>query len=173
MARVRRIDITDEEEAPVKKPRKRREPKIVIPVDLKTSCEYDEELQCFKIESPLFIQVTSNKKFPMNMNHYRNAHWSTLGDAKKIYTSIMRDAICTLPHMNKISVNYMLTFTSEMKRKHDGMNVCSVTSKFFLDALVEYHIIPDDNIDYVIHEEWNATPLEKVGKVVIQIYPVA
>ena len=53
------------------------------------------------------------------------------------------------------------------------MNIASVTSKFFLDALVEYGVLEDDNMKHVIHEEWNSGGVEKNnGKVEIYIKPL-
>ena len=53
------------------------------------------------------------------------------------------------------------------------MNICAVTSKFFLDALVEYGVLPDDNMKFVLHEEWNGNGIEKNnGKVLIYIKPL-
>ena len=55
--------------------------------------------------------------------------------------------------MEKIVIDYEITFGDN--RRRDGMNIASVTSKFFLDALVEYNVLKDDNYKNVLHEEWN------------------
>ena len=132
---------------------------------------YDEETQSFVIESPLSVPVSSKKKFMLNMNDYRNAHYQVLNKAKVEYKRMIRDEILQLPKMDKATINYEITLGDN--RIHDGMNICSVTSKFFLDALVEYGILPDDNMRYILHEEWNPHGIEKNnGKVLIYIKPL-
>lgn len=132
---------------------------------------YDEETGCFVIESPLSVPVSSKKKFMLNMNDYRNAHYQVLNKAKVEYKRLMRDDILQLPNMEKVSISYEITLGDN--RRHDGMNICAVTSKFFLDALVEYGILSDDNMKFVLHEEWNGNGIEKNnGKVLIYIKPL-
>ena len=107
----------------------------------------------------------------LNMNDYRNAHYQVLNKAKVEYKRIMREDILQLPNMSKVSISYEITLGDN--RRHDGMNICSVTSKFFLDALVEYGILQDDNMKFVLHEEWNGNGIEKNnGKVLIYIKPL-
>ena len=131
---------------------------------------FDEESQCFVIDSPLFVYV-GKKKFMLNMNDYRNAHYQVLNKAKVEYKRLLRDEILQLPKMNVININYDVTLGDN--RRHDGMNIVSVTSKFFLDALVEYGVLEDDNTKHVIHEEWNSHGVEKNnGKVEIYIKPL-
>jgi len=133
--------------------------------------KYDEETQSFVIESPLYV-IVGRKKFMLNMNDYRNAHYQVLNKAKIEYKKLLRDDILSLPaKMGRISIDYEIILGDN--RRHDGMNIVSVTSKFFLDALVEYGVIEDDNTHYVLHEEWNIRPSEKGnGRVIIFIKPM-
>lgn len=132
--------------------------------------QFDEESQCYVITSPLYVYV-GKKKFMLNMNDYRNAHYQVLNKAKVEYKRLLRDEILQLPKMNVININYDITLGDN--RRHDGMNIVSVTSKFFLDALVEYGVLEDDNTKHVIHEEWNSRGVEKNnGKVEIYIKPL-
>ena len=131
---------------------------------------FDEETGCFVIESPLSVNV-GKKKFMLNMNPYRNAHYQVLNKAKQEYKRVMKDEILSLPNMEKIVIDYEITFGDN--RRRDGMNIASVTSKFFLDALVEYNVLKDDNYKNVLHEEWNPCGVEKDnGKVTIYLRPV-
>lgn len=131
---------------------------------------FDEEMGCFVIESPLSVNV-GKKKFMLNMNPYRNAHYQVLNKAKQEYKRVMKDEILSLPKMEKIVIDYEITFGDN--RRRDGMNIASVTSKFFLDALVEYNVLKDDNYKNVLHEEWNPCGVEKDnGKVTIYLRPV-
>ena len=133
--------------------------------------KYDEETQSFVIESPLYV-IVGRKKFMLNMNDYRNAHYQVLNKAKIEYKKLLRDDILSLPaKMGRISIDYEIILGDN--RRHDGMNICAVTSKFFLDALVEYGVLPDDNMKFVLHEEWNGNGIEKNnGKVLIYIKPL-
>ena len=129
---------------------------------------FDEKTQCFVVESPVSVLV-GKKKFMLNLNPYRNAHFQVLNRAKDEYKRIMHNEIIGLPHMMKrISVDYEIIFGD--KRVHDGMNIIAVLSKFFLDALVAYGKIKDDNKNIVIHEEWNDGGFDKNNtKVLIYI----
>lgn len=113
---------------------------------------FDDESQCYVIASPVSVNV-GKKKFMLNLNPYRNSHYQVLNRAKDEYKRLMHNEIADLPKMNMVSINYELFFGD--KRVHDGMNVVSVVSKFFLDALVAYGKLKDDNVKYVCHEEWN------------------
>jgi hypothetical protein len=62
----------------------------------------------------------------------------------------MTDVIELLPELKKIELTY--TVFPKTRRLCDVSNVCSVHSKFFLDALVELGKIPDDNYKYVPRE---------------------
>lgn len=120
---------------------------------------FDEETQCFVVESPISVLV-GKKKFMLNLNPYRNAHFQVLNRAKDEYKRIMHNEIIDLPHnMKKVSIDYEIIFGDN--RIHDGMNIVAVVSKFFLDALVAYGKIPDDNKRIVIHEEWNDGGFDK------------
>lgn len=128
---------------------------------------FDEETQCYVVESPVSVLV-GKKKFMLNLNPYRNAHFQVLNRAKDEYKRIMHNEIVDLPHnMQKISIDYEIIFGDN--RIHDGMNIIAVVSKFFLDALVAYGKIKDDNKRIVIHEEWNDGGFDK-GKPRVLIY---
>ena len=71
---------------------------------------FDEETQCFVVESPVSVLV-GKKKFMLNLNPYRNAHFQVLNRAKDEYKRIMHNEIIGLPHMMKrISVDYEIIF---------------------------------------------------------------
>lgn len=54
----------------------------------------------------------------------------------------------SLPPFEKIAVQYKLFPKS--KRRTDLGNVLSIHEKFFLDALVEYERLPDDDYKHMI-----------------------
>lgn len=87
------------------------------------------------------------------MNNYKGVHFMKLLAAKKRYKELMQDQILQLPKMDCISVTYKVFPATA--RKGDLMNVVSIHSKFFLDALQEFNIIPDDNW-FIVPEEITA-----------------
>lgn len=105
--------------------------------------------------------MNSKKDFILNINHYRNFNRFQLGDAKKVYTEMMREQIEQLPRFNKVFVKYIVY--QPTKAKCDLMNVVSIHSKFFLDALQKYDRIEDDNYEYVLREvtEWGGVDKEQ------------
>jgi Holliday junction resolvase RusA-like endonuclease len=111
----------------------------------------------YKIISPLSVPVSKNKKFIMNLNNYRNAHYQTLNKAKINYKAMVSDQIQKLEKAEQVSIEYILF--PETKRKTDIGNVISIHKKFFEDALTELGIIPDDNYKHVVIN------VEQFGKV--------
>ncbi len=83
----------------------------------------------------------------MNLNVYRNAHHQILNEAKVEYKNAMRSQILRLPQLQRIKVKFVVYPKTRIQL--DIGNVCSVTEKFFLDALVDLGKIPDDNYKFV------------------------
>ncbi len=100
------------------------------------------------LDSPLFVQYTSVKKFYLNLNAYRNANYHVLNTVKKNYKAIMSEQILKLDKMDKIEIRYVLY--PKTKRLVDIDNVISIHKKFFQDALVELGKLPDDNYLHII-----------------------
>lgn len=94
------------------------------------------------INVPISLQLGS-KRFYLNMNVYRNAHYYILNNAKHLFKELIKDDISKLPIMGAIEVEYCLYPGS--KRLCDISNVCCVVDKFFSDALVELGKLEDDN----------------------------
>ena len=92
--------------------------------------------------SPLKIQVSPNKWFILNLNHFRNTHYQILNKAKINYKLLMKEQIERLPEYSKIEIKYILYPAN--KRLTDIGNVLSIHQKFFEDALVELGKIKGD-----------------------------
>ena len=109
------------------------------------------------ITSPAKILLSTNKKtgknkyFPLNINHYRNAHFRTLHKAKKLYSELMRHKLKEIPELDKVSLSFFLLKSNRIKS--DVNNVLTIVEKFFTDCLVENGILKDDN--YLYLEETN------------------
>ena len=101
-----------------------------------------------KLTLPLRIKVSSRKYFILNLNNYRNTHYRVLHVAKKEYAKevrkILNDKYKDLHFKKPVQVTF--TLWEPDKRRRDLSNALSVADKFFLDVLVEYGILKDDNV---------------------------
>jgi len=123
------------------------------------------------LTSPLSVP-TPKATFPLNLNHYRNAHYRVLNHAKINYKLIMREQIFKLPVFEKIKLEFVLYPNSRAKCDLD--NVCSVHNKFFSDALVEMGKIKDDNYLFITEISYKfGEVLPKNGKVEVTIEHIA
>ena len=111
------------------------------------------------IISPLYVHVSRKTKFILNINNYRNLNHFLLNKAKKEYKNAMLSQLDMLPRYNKIKVYY--TLYPQTKRLTDISNVCSIHSKYFLDALVETGHIQDDDYKHVIEETFRFGSVRK------------
>ncbi len=97
---------------------------------------------------PLSVQISKKKKFILNLNRYRSAHYQVLNKAKKAYFTAVKDQVLKLPGWKKVKVIFTV-FPKDM-RKFDLPNVSSVHSKFLLDVLVSLNKLPDDDFKHVV-----------------------
>jgi hypothetical protein len=111
-----------------------------------------------KIIVPVYYTIEKKRKKNENklvaMNWYRNAHFVAQNNIKHHYKRIIFEQLNKIAKekFNKVKIGY----TIYLKRKGtDGGNVRSVIEKFVLDALVEYGLLIDDTIDYVIGDQSN------------------
>jgi hypothetical protein len=95
------------------------------------------------VQLPLAVQLSTNKWFMLNLNHYRNTHYRQLNQAKELFTQRVKPLLKDLPKLDRILIAYSL-FTPN-KRNVDTANVCSIVDKFFSDTLVEAGKLEDDN----------------------------
>ena len=104
------------------------------------------------------VKVADKKKM-LNMNVYRNLHHHENNTMKQMFKPITGKRFSAF----RIRISYKIYKTS--KRKYDVMNVASIVDKFFLDWLIKYKFIPDDNLDHVCYgsiEGFNQAPECKV-----------
>lgn len=101
-----------------------------------------------KIKTPLKVQLYGIKKpYSLNLNNYRNSNHFINHKAKKEFTKLLEDDLFWKKLKTPLEISYLLHYKD--KRKRDKGNILSIVQKFFLDALVYYDCIPDDNDNYI------------------------
>lgn len=117
-----------------------------------------------------FVMV-GNKKFALNLNVYRNAHYQTLNKAKIIFKNQL---LADYPEIQEIKAHQVkIGYYIERcdNRIFDTMNIISIVDKFFLDALVEFKCISDDNYKYVTYESPSvSSEIKKISNKKIHIF---
>jgi hypothetical protein len=108
--------------------------------------------------------IIGRKKFYLNLNDYRGSHFQVLNKAK---IKFKENLYLEYPEIKKLKfkkleVSYSITPTD--KRLFDTMNIISIVDKFFLDALVEAEMIPDDNYKVVSYGTLKTIEPEKSNK---------
>ena len=96
-----------------------------------------------KINLPLEVYYSKKKKFILNLNNYRNAHYRILSNAKKIYADNLIDRINYPKYKEPVVLTY--TYYAKSKRRLDVSNTCSIIDKFTCDALVKAGVLEDDS----------------------------
>jgi len=124
----------------------------------------------YDIELPLFVEITKKKKFYLNLNQYRNAHYHTLNKAKGLFSGHVKPLIGHLPSLQRVGILYTLYVPDE--RDRDVGNVCSIVDKFFCDCLVENNILIDDNFRILPDVGYTFGGISKPGKVIASIVPL-
>lgn len=101
----------------------------------------------WKICLPWKIPLSANKDFPINLNHYRNAHFQELNNAKIKFAKLVSPLLGSVLCMESCSLAYVIFPPS--KRECDISNICCIADKFFSDTLVSCGKIVDDNFKIV------------------------
>jgi len=98
------------------------------------------------IRSPLHVMV-GKKKYPINLNFYRNCHYHVTAKAKIAYKEAIKVQVQSLPIYKKIELTYK--FYPGTARLTDTDNIIAITAKFVQDALVELGRIESDNYNFI------------------------
>lgn len=104
----------------------------------------------FIVDDFVFV---GNKRFKLNLNDYRNAHFYILNDAKK---NFKKNLFLSYPELQNIKAKHLkLNYTILPCRVSlfDTGNIIAIVDKFFLDALVDCGCIPDDNYKIVSYDK--------------------
>ena len=100
-----------------------------------------------------------DKSISINLNTYRNLHFQINNQCKKMYKELMREQLEGITIDTPVEITYQVFKPS--KRSLDKMNVVSIASKYFLDAVTEYGCWEDDNDDNVKTEIILPTQLDR------------
>lgn len=123
------------------------------------------------ISLPLIVPVGKNKKFSLNLNEYRNAHFHTLNKAKKVFQDMVSKPVRDLPIMGKIKMTYVLF--PRTKRELDVANICAIVDKFFADTMVAEGRIIDDNFKILPSVSYKFGDIDKLNpRVEVRIEPL-
>ena len=97
-----------------------------------------------EIDLPLEVYYSKKKKFILNLNNYRNAHYRVLSISKSLYSD---NLVPRLKGFDSFTEPVSLTYTyyARSKRRLDISNPCSIIDKFACDALVKAEILEDDS----------------------------
>jgi hypothetical protein len=121
---------------------------------------------------PLKVMLGKRNPKPwyLNMNHYRDAPFHKLSDAKIAFKALVQEQILQLPIFTKIQLEYR--FYPRTIRRCDTNNVCAVIDKFFCDALKELDRIPDDDFTVLTGTSFLFGAVDKTNpRVDVTIYP--
>lgn len=111
---------------------------------------------CYTISVPVYYTQTfktkPDKTFLLSLNKWNTAHYHLRNEIKQFYNdefvqTILRDAPI------KIDGTYETAYVYYYKNvKSDLSNVCSLVSKFFLDATVKAGLTEEDTVKYCVKE---------------------
>ena len=101
-----------------------------------------------KIDLPLEVYYSKKKKFILNLNNYRNAHYRVLSISKRLYSE---NLVPRLKGFDSFTEPVSLTYTyyARSNRRLDISNPCSIIDKFACDALVKAEILEDDSFKQI------------------------
>ena len=101
-----------------------------------------------KIDLPIEVYYSKKKKFILNLNNYRNAHYRVLSISKRLYSD---NLVPRLKGFDSFTEPVSLTYTyyARSNRRLDISNPCSIIDKFTCDALVKAEILEDDSFKQI------------------------
>lgn len=113
-----------------------------------------------KIDLPLEVHYSKKKKFILNLNNYRNAHYRVLSISKRLYSD---NLVPRLKGFDRFTEPVSLTYTyyARSKRRLDISNPCSIIDKFACDALVKAEILEDDSFKQIKEVVYKFGGIEK------------
>lgn len=109
-----------------------------------------EDIIILPMYLPIRKVTVPDTKIAMNLNGYRNWSFILSNEYKITYKELIWEQLI----WKKILEPTMIEYKIFREKKPDWMNIASVASKFFLDSLIEFKVIEDDNVDIITWERW-------------------
>lgn len=109
----------------------------------------------FLVKIPVYIEIgiKNPKTIFLSMNWYRNAYHHTSNKVKQLVEEqITAQFPKDHPKLNKYSVAYTYYYKSKVS---DLPNVCALASKYLNDAMKSAGLITDDNVQYLVAENYS------------------
>lgn len=114
-----------------------------------------------KLVLPLYLSVGKGKpkKLPLNLNHYRNAHFHVLNSMKVQFKKAISSQLTFPKLVEPVKISYVLYPPTH--RELDISNVLCIVDKYFCDALVEAGLMEDDNFNHLPQVEFRFGAVDK------------
>ena len=114
-----------------------------------------------KLVLPLYLSVGKGKpkKLPLNLNHYRNAHFHVLNSMKVQFKKAISSQLTFPKLVEPVKISYVLY--PPTNRELDISNVLCIVDKYFCDALVEAGLMEDDNFNHLPQVEFRFGAVDK------------
>lgn len=114
-----------------------------------------------KLVLPLYLVVGKGKpkKLPLNLNHYRNAHFHVLNSMKVQFKKAISSQLTFPKLVEPVKISYVLY--PPTNRELDISNVLCIVDKYFCDALVEAGLMEDDNFNHLPQVEFRFGAVDK------------
>ena len=113
-------------------------------------CSHRSSHYSSKITLPIALMLprkkSKDKRIPLTLNWYRNAHFRINNECKKYFSKLINDDLMALPVYHR---PIKITYNLYPARRCDTANFCSVIDKFFCDALQKSGKIKDDDFRYL------------------------
>lgn len=114
-----------------------------------------------KLVLPLYLIVGKGKpkKLPLNLNHYRNAHFHVLNSMKVQFKKAISPQLTFPKLVEPVKISYVLY--PPTRRELDISNVLCIVDKYLCDALVEAGLLEDDNFNHLPQVEFRFGAVDK------------
>lgn len=133
----------------------------------------------FIIELPLRVRTgktDASKWFILNLNNYRGAHHMLLSKSKDNYHSVVEEALIRAewPEAPQdVPIVAQWTLYPPTRTRLDLENPLPIISKFTMDALVTFKVIPDDDYKVIRRVIYDIGTVDKENpRAVLELLPL-
>ena len=108
------------------------------------------------ITLPIYFGV--RKKYMIGMNWYSTAHYRARNKVKQEFHKMVGKVVSNNKIKSPFKTHYKLYYKN---RICDACNIVAVIDKFLLDALQEYEVIDEDNVQHYLASSWEVVEQDK------------